>query len=102
MKMAFDCILRLLCRTSLTGSFTSCFSSSGSSIEVYTNEEARCYYSLEDCSFPIEEGESMTSIAYALTHTIYAQEGIQYYVKCKDVVGNVNDIASCAAIVELN
>jgi hypothetical protein len=59
----------------------------GGSISVSTDENANCYYSLQNCTFPIESGEEMT-IALADTHSAEWNPDNTYHIKCMDRWGN--------------
>ncbi|MFC1682119.1 hypothetical protein ACFL0X_00710 [Nanoarchaeota archaeon] len=69
------------------------------SLKLITNEEAKCSYDLESCDFNIEEAESMT-VGNSKEHSApwYSQK--TYYIKCKDVFGNLDN--DCSIIVKPN
>ena len=58
-----------------------------SQITLITNEQASCTYSLNSCSFNIENGTSMTT-AFSLEHHAEFNPGKTLFVKCEDVYGN--------------
>jgi len=67
-----------------------------SGLEIITNEEAKCYYSNNNCNFNIDdegaEGKnihSMTNVLDVVHHAPWT-EGLVYYIKCEDIFGNVN------------
>ncbi len=65
----------------------------GGSLKLITDEEAKCYYDLNRCSFNLENGTSMTT-AFSTVHTTTWNPDITYHVKCKDVFDNTN--SDCA------
>ena len=60
------------------------------SLKMSTNEEAECYYSNIKCSFDINESSIARSMTKLLSkdHSAPWNDGLSYYIKCKDVVGN--------------
>lgn len=64
-----------------------------SKLKLITNEDASCYYSLDNCYFDLESGTSMTT-AFSKTHEAKWNEGVTYYIKCKDIFENEN--SDCA------
>lgn len=65
-------------------------------IILKTNEEARCYYSTENCEFNLENATEIDS-KMNYDHILSSSEGIKYYIKCEDKWNNKN--AYCALIV---
>jgi len=61
----------------------------GGSLKLVTNEDAKCYYDSNSCSFTLEEGTSMTT-AFSNVHVTDWNPGLTYYIKCKDIFENVN------------
>lgn len=53
---------------------------------VVTNEEAKCYYSIDTCAFNIEEATEMSGDE--LEHKTEFEGQLIHYVKCEDVFGN--------------
>lgn len=58
----------------------------GNTIYISTTEEAECVYGTTDCNYVWDDG---MIIGNGKTHTISANAGKIYYVKCKDDWGNV-------------
>lgn len=67
------------------------------SLKLITDEEAECYYDFGRCTYPTENGTSMTT-GLSKTHTASWIEGQTYFVKCKDVWENGPD-NECSMIV---
>jgi hypothetical protein len=65
----------------------------GSSLKLITDEEAKCYYDLDGCTFNLEDGTSMSS-TFSKTHTTSWNPSITYYIKCEDKRGKIN--SGCA------
>jgi hypothetical protein len=77
---------------------TRTYHSSGDLI-VVTNEQAKCYFSLDGvkgCDFPIDSGESM-EIGFSVSHSTQWVPGKTYHIKCKDLWDNEN--SKCAVKV---
>ena len=65
-------------------------------IVLKTDEQAKCYYSTENCEFNLENATEIDSdLSY--THVITSSEGIKYFIKCEDKWNNKN--AYCGVIV---
>jgi len=71
---------------------------SGGKMVLLTNEDAVCYYDSKRCEFNLENATSMTSSGYLKEHSAEWNAGMKYYLKCKDIWGNVNP--GCAMIVK--
>lgn len=69
---------------------------SGGKLELITNEDSSCYYSLTDCNFALDNGISMP-IANSTTHTTDWKTDSTFYVKCIDEYGN--QPSTCSIIV---
>ena len=63
-------------------------------LKIRTNEDAECKVdSVIGCGFDyINNGTDMTAGAFAKEHSISYTKGNTYYIKCKDVFGNVDSI----------
>lgn len=61
----------------------------GNNLIVLTNEEAECYYDLNACNFDLKNRTSMTSL-FSTKHQTEWIKGKMYYIKCADILGNVN------------
>ncbi|MFH1526231.1 MAG: hypothetical protein ABIG69_06190, partial [Bacteroidota bacterium] len=69
----------------------------GDNLKLITDEDAECYYDLNDCYFDMDNSTSITTSA-STEHTIYnLNPKTSYYVKCRDVWENVNP--DCAIII---
>jgi hypothetical protein len=66
--------------------------SSGSSLNVVTNEPSTCAWSNNACSFDFATGTLLSGSSY--THTMPYQNGITYRIKCKDTFGNIGTCIS--------
>jgi hypothetical protein len=55
-------------------------------IYIITSEDAECKYSATSCSFNFGDGAPMGNLQI---HTIASTPGKEYYVKCKDSLGNL-------------
>ncbi|MCF7910328.1 hypothetical protein K9L16_01495 [Candidatus Pacearchaeota archaeon] len=64
---------------------------SGDRLNVLTDEKAECYYTLDRCNFDLdsEEAKKMTS-AFSKNHYATWEDGVRYYIKCRDIWGNTN------------
>lgn len=56
------------------------------SLNVITNEPAECRYDINSCNFNFVNGSVMSG--QGLIHTSSMQNGLKYYVKCRDSYGN--------------
>jgi len=54
---------------------------------VITNEDSKCAFDFDSCSFNFEEGEEMSG--EVLVHTTPFEHGLTYSTKCKDDFGNI-------------
>jgi len=55
-------------------------------LNVITNEPSQCAFTHESCGFNFDDGELMSGTG--LTHTTSFEQGLTYYVKCRDDFGN--------------
>lgn len=65
-------------------------------LKIITNGDAECAYSFETCNFIWENATKMTGILRE--HTASWEEGRTYYIKCKDLLGNI--LRGCSIIVK--
>jgi len=73
----------------------------GGELKLITDEEAKCYYDFNRCSFSInDETLEFDSTGYSTEHTTEWITGQTYYIKCKNLFGNVNP--GCAIKVKLS
>jgi len=56
-------------------------------LNVITNEPSQCAFTHESCAFNFDDGELMSGSG--LTHTTSFEQGLTYYIKCRDDFGNV-------------
>ncbi|MCK5149820.1 hypothetical protein KAJ87_02750 [Candidatus Pacearchaeota archaeon] len=59
-------------------------------LKLITDEDATCYYGLEECNFNLEDGVLMTLNKFSTTHIANWNPGVIYYIRCADIFGNVN------------
>jgi hypothetical protein len=52
-------------------------------LKIITNEQAKCFYSINDCSYNIDDGIKFTS-TNGIEHTIEWNTNNNLYIKCKD------------------
>ncbi|MEM3405688.1 MAG: hypothetical protein QW117_01805 [Candidatus Pacearchaeota archaeon] len=64
-------------------------------LTIITDEESYCSYSASNCNFMYENGTSMEN--YGKIHTTPVQYGKTYYIKCKDIYGNLP--SQCSIII---
>lgn len=64
----------------------------GGMLKLITNEKAECFYDpkFKKCGFDINNAISMTT-AFSQEHKAEWIYGNTYYIKCKDIFGNVNN-----------
>ncbi len=67
----------------------------GSKINIITDEEAACRYSEESCLFNWKDGDAMSGDG--IEHRLNAIKGREYFVRCKDTLGNV--ASGCSIIL---
>ncbi len=65
----------------------------GGTLTVITNEPAECAYSNNECSFNFANETIMSGME--LVHTTSFEFGLEYYIKCQDLYGN---LGSCLEI----
>jgi len=69
-------------------------------LKLITNEDAKCYYGLYNCTFVLDSGTLMTT-AFSTEHTANWVIGQIYYIKCEDDFGNPKGVSNdCTIIVE--
>ncbi len=61
--------------------------SDSNNLYFITQEEASCVYSEDGCGYSFDEGAALSGDG--IKHRISAVKGMDYYVKCKDDLGNV-------------
>jgi hypothetical protein len=69
-------------------------------LQIITNENAQCYYSMTSCNYEIKDGQLMS---YAnpdnqMVHTTGWKANSPYYIKCRDQFGNEPNPNSCSII----
>jgi hypothetical protein len=69
----------------------------GGSLKLVTNEEARCVYGTDDCSYDFDDGIRMTS-SDSINHFTNWETNNNLYIKCRDNFGN-EPISGCSIIV---
>ncbi len=67
----------------------------GSKINIITDEEAACRYSEESCLFDWNDGDAMSGDG--TEHRLNSIKGREYFVRCKDTLGNV--ASGCSIIL---
>jgi hypothetical protein len=70
----------------------------GGNLNIQTNEKATCVYDIVDCTYPSEDGNSM-STTDGLTHSTSWVAGRTYYIKCSDSFGNQPAPNSCNIVL---
>lgn len=70
----------------------------GNQVQLYTDENAKCYYDLERCNYQLENATAI-SFSYSQQHSFNAEFGQTYYIKCKDIWENTNP--ECARIIRV-
>lgn len=63
----------------------------GDNLEIFTDENARCSFSHESCMFDLENGTLMEG-TLSKTHQTNWKAGHTYYIKCKDIWENKNNV----------
>ncbi len=71
-------------------------------IKIITNEQASCFYDIQDCSYDINEGNPLSTTNGKEHYLDYYSTGGQntYYIKCKDSYGNTPLASQCSVIVK--
>ncbi|MBU0760374.1 MAG: hypothetical protein KJ858_01655, partial [Nanoarchaeota archaeon] len=59
-------------------------------LKVITDEDAKCYYSLTNCDYNLEDGLALTyeNPTERSVHVIPWDEAVTYFIKCEDFMGN--------------
>ncbi len=70
----------------------------GTNLNIQTNIQSTCVYDVIDCTYPFNEGTSMTT-TNGLTHSTSWVAGRTYYIKCKDNFENQPDPNSCSIVL---
>ncbi len=61
---------------------------SGGKLNLITSEAAKCVYDTVSCTYPFEEGISMSGSSYDITHSVAWSTEDTLYIKCQDVYEN--------------
>ena len=77
----------------------------GSNLKVITNEDARCVYSLNSCSYEFASGlvmsyESAGGVIQKDNHIVGWSQDKTYYIKCEDLQGKRVAPDSCSLVVK--
>jgi hypothetical protein len=68
---------------------------SGGALNIITNENSTCYYNKQSCIYDLDNATEMSGAG--LVHTTSFDSSLDYYLKCKDSLGNVP--GACSVVV---
>lgn len=71
-------------------------------LKLITSEEAKCYYSNNNCNYNLEDGLPLIleEATDRFVHTTPWEEDVTYYIKCEDYQGNQPNPDQCQIIVQ--
>ena len=70
-------------------------------LKIITDEESTCVYSIKSCSYDFDDAYVSNNMPYdnSTEHSTEWRTDITYYIKCKDIYGNMPSYSSCTMIV---
>ena len=64
-------------------------------LKIITDEESECRYSIKDCKFDFTAATEM-HFTTSTEHTADWRTDITYYIKCRDIYGNMPAPSECS------